>query len=100
MERVELNLDHLGREPIFEGDLQRAGAIRFAWLDTHALLFDHYFILAKTVAQLDGARKKEIYDGSKLVRFLVWRGTDTQLTCSNRFLCNCLFSKARMMIQS
>ncbi|KAH6705285.1 rhoGEF protein-like protein [Leptodontidium sp. MPI-SDFR-AT-0119] len=68
MERVELNLDHLGRELIFQGDLQRAGANRFAWLETHAILFDHYFVLAKTVAKADSAagRKKEVYDVSKL----------------------------------
>jgi hypothetical protein len=69
MERVELNLDHLGRELIFKGDLQRAGANRFSWLETHAILFDHYFVLAKTVIQRDiaGGRKKEVYDVSKLV---------------------------------
>ncbi|KUJ09320.1 rhoGEF protein-like protein [Mollisia scopiformis] len=68
MERVELNLDHLGRELIFKGDLQRAGANRFTWLETHAILFDHYLVLAKTVAKADTAagRKKEVYDVSKL----------------------------------
>ncbi|TAQ89204.1 hypothetical protein B7494_g2469 [Chlorociboria aeruginascens] len=68
MERVELNLDHLGRELIFKGDLQRAGANRFTWLETHAILFDHYMVLAKAVVQRDtsGGRKKEIYDVSKL----------------------------------
>lgn len=69
MERVELNLDHLGRELMFKGDLQRAGANRFTWLETHAILFDHYLVLAKTIAQRDvvTGRKKEIYDVSKLV---------------------------------
>jgi hypothetical protein len=69
MERVELNLDHLGRELIFKGDLQRAGANRFTWLETHAILFDHYLVLAKTVIKPDspGGRKKEVYDVSKLV---------------------------------
>ncbi|PBP22603.1 CNH domain-containing protein [Diplocarpon rosae] len=68
MERVELNLDHLGRELIFQGDLQRAGANRFAWLETHAILFDHYLVLAKTVAKADNAvgQKKVVYDVSKL----------------------------------
>ncbi len=71
MERVELNLDHLGRELIFKGDLQRAGANRFTWLETHAILFDHYLVLAKTVAKSDsaGGRKKEVYDVSKLVSY-------------------------------
>jgi hypothetical protein len=69
MERVELNLDHLGRELIFQGELQRAGANRFTWLETHAILFDHYLVLAKTLTKpnsTDG-RKKEVYDVSKLV---------------------------------
>jgi hypothetical protein len=71
MERVELNLDHLGRELIFKGDLQRAGANRFTWLETHAILFDHYLVLAKTVTKPDssGGRKKEVYDVSKLVSY-------------------------------
>ncbi|KAH8660666.1 CNH domain-containing protein [Tricladium varicosporioides] len=64
--RVELNLDHLGRELIFKGDLQRAGANRFTWLETHAILFDHYLVLAKTVINRDGGRKKEGFDVSKL----------------------------------
>jgi hypothetical protein len=68
--RVELNLDHLGRELIFKGDLQRAGANRFTWLETHAILFDHYLVLAKTVSKQESAagRKREVYDVSKLVR--------------------------------
>jgi hypothetical protein len=69
MEDVRLNLDHLGRELLFEGDLQRAGANRFTWLETHAILFDHYFILAKTNVHRDstGGRRREFYDVSKLV---------------------------------
>ncbi|TVY93717.1 Rho1 guanine nucleotide exchange factor [Lachnellula willkommii] len=68
MTRVELNLDHLGRELIFKGDLQRAGANRFTWLETHAILFDHYLVLAKTVVKPDATtlRKREVYDVSKL----------------------------------
>jgi hypothetical protein len=69
---VELNLNHLGRELIFKGDLQRAGANRFTWLETHAILFDHYLVLAKTVAKPDtaGGRKTEVYDVSKLVSYI------------------------------
>ncbi|KAI9843288.1 MAG: hypothetical protein M1837_006503 [Sclerophora amabilis] len=68
MERVELNLNHLGRELIFEGDLQRTGANRFNWLEIRAILFDHYFVLAKTVHQKDttGGVKRERYDVSKV----------------------------------
>ncbi|KAG5664747.1 hypothetical protein KAF25_008481 [Fusarium avenaceum] len=58
-----LNLDHLGRELIFQGDLQRMGSKGVRWVDTHALLFDHYMILAKTVTPKEGKDKK--YDVSK-----------------------------------
>lgn len=66
---VELNLEHLGREIIFEGDLQRPGTrTRFNWVDTHAILFDHFLVLAKTVVSRDPTRtlKYESYDVSKL----------------------------------
>ena len=69
MEReVELNLDHLGREILIRGDLQRAGGKGFQWVDMHAILFDHYLVLAKTVITRDsaGGRKYEIYDVSKV----------------------------------
>lgn len=68
MQRVELNLDHLGRELIFRGDLQRMGGSRFNWLETHALLFDHYLVLAKTVTyrEAEGVTKSEKYDVSRL----------------------------------
>ena len=69
MQGVELNLDHLGRQLIFKGDLQRTGANRFTWLETHALLFDHYLVLAKMVRQRDsaGSTKYERYDVSRWV---------------------------------
>jgi RhoGEF domain/Pleckstrin homology domain len=65
---VELNLDHLGRDLIKRGDLLRAGGKGFQWVDTHALLFDHYFVLAKTVVGRDsaGGAKYEHYDVSKV----------------------------------
>jgi hypothetical protein len=68
MQRVELNLDHLGRELIHRGDLQRMGSSRFNWVETHALLFDHYLVLAKTVTfrEADGQTKSEKYDVSRL----------------------------------
>ncbi|KAF1957949.1 hypothetical protein CC80DRAFT_534442 [Byssothecium circinans] len=68
MQRVELNLDHLGRELIFKGDLLRMGGNRFTWLETHALLFDHYLVLAKTIklTEQDGITKSEKYDVSRL----------------------------------
>jgi len=68
MQRVELNLDHLGRELIFRGDLQRMGGNRFNWVETHAILFDHYLVLAKTVSfrEADGVTKSEKYDVSRL----------------------------------
>ncbi|KUL86365.1 hypothetical protein ZTR_08614 [Talaromyces verruculosus] len=66
---VELNLGHLGREIMFQGDLQRPGTrTRFNLVDTHAILFDHYLVLAKTVQMRDTAKtgKFEVYDVSKL----------------------------------
>lgn len=83
MERVELQLDHLGRELLFQGDLQRAGANRFTWLETRAILFDHYLVLAKTVTQRDsaGQKKKEMYDVSKLpipMQLLVLESTNDE----------------------
>jgi len=68
MQRVELNLDHLGRELIFRGELHRMGTTRFNWLETQALLFDHYLVLAKavTVRRADGVVETEKYDVSRL----------------------------------
>jgi hypothetical protein len=64
---VELNLDHFGRELVHRGDLQRMGSNRFTWLDCHALLFDHYLILAKTIATRIGETGKlDRYDVSRL----------------------------------
>lgn len=62
-----LNLEHLGRKLIFSGELQRQGSKGVRWLDTHAMLFDHYFILAKPVKR-DG-RGGIKYDVSKEVKF-------------------------------
>ena len=81
MEKVHLNLKHLGREVIFQGDLQRMGSNKFSWLDTHAILFDHYLVLAKTITQRDnaGGLKYEKYDVSKLpipMDLLVLESTD------------------------
>lgn len=69
MEKVQLNLMHLGREVIFQGDLQRKGTNKVSWLDIHAILFDHYLVLAKSIQQRDaaGGLKHEVYDVSKLV---------------------------------
>ncbi|KAI9929842.1 hypothetical protein MW887_011648 [Aspergillus wentii] len=67
-EEVELNLEHLGREIIFRGDLQRPGTRTRFLVDTHAILLDHYLILAKTVVVRDQSKtaKYENYDVSKL----------------------------------
>ena len=61
-----LNLDHLGRELIKSGELQRQGMKGVRWVETQALLFDHYFILAKVVTPKDGRNEKK-YDVSKEV---------------------------------
>ncbi|THZ15375.1 hypothetical protein D6C91_06842 [Aureobasidium pullulans] len=65
---VELNLTSIGRELIYQGDLQRMGTSRFTWLECHALLFDHYLVLAKAISVLQkGAPNKvEKYDVSRL----------------------------------
>lgn len=76
--RVDLHLDHLGRQLILQGDLQRPGSSRFNWLETRAILFDHYLVLAKAVTQRDstGQKNKEVFDISKPVR------KPSPLTCS------------------
>lgn len=61
-QEVELNLEHLGREIIFRGNLQRPGTRTRFLVDTHAILFDHYFVLAKSLRSV----KYERYDVSKL----------------------------------
>ncbi|KAK5109889.1 hypothetical protein LTR62_006496 [Meristemomyces frigidus] len=67
VQAVELNLDHIGRMLIHRGDLQRMGGNRFTWLDSHALLFDHYMVIAKTVARTaEQGGKSEKYDVSRL----------------------------------
>jgi hypothetical protein len=99
MERVELQLDQTGRELIFKGDLQRAGANRFTWLETHAILFDHYLVLAKTDVRPDGhtGRKKELYDVSKLVSFSC--PCRDVANIHSQFLCNSWCWTVPMMIR-
>lgn len=60
-----LNLDHLGRQLIMHGELTRLGSRGVRWVDSHALLFDHYLILAKAVVSRDGRDTK--FDVSKEV---------------------------------
>ncbi|CAK7274887.1 Rho guanine nucleotide exchange factor [Sporothrix epigloea] len=59
-----LNLDHLGRELLLQGELQRMGSKGMRWVDTYTLLFDHYLILAKAVSSRDDRGGKK-YDVSK-----------------------------------
>lgn len=64
---VELNLNHLGRELVHRGDLQRMGGNRFTWLDSHALLFDHYLVISKSIHQrAEQGGRVEKYDVSRL----------------------------------
>ncbi|CAG7925582.1 unnamed protein product [Penicillium olsonii] len=63
---VELNLEHLGRQIIHRGELQRPGTRTRFLVETHAILFDHYLVLAKTFTMRDRAVKYERYDVSKL----------------------------------
>ena len=72
MPRVDLNLDHLGRCLIYKGDLLRLGTNKFTWLETHALLFDNFLVVAKSVKRKDpaGSWKFIGYDVSRLVGIL------------------------------
>ena len=81
MENVKLNLTQRGREIVFRGDLQRKGTNKVSWVDTHALLFDHYLVLAKPIQQRDeaGGLKHEVYDVSKLVS----PGNEGSSRCTN-----------------
>ena len=63
---VKLNLTFLGREIIQRGDLLRASSKGFQWVDTHAILFDHYLVLAKAVTRRDSISEKHGYDVSKV----------------------------------
>lgn len=60
MKHVQLNLNHLGREVLFRGDVQRLGSAKFSWVDAHLILFDNYLVLAKIVDD------RNSYDVSKL----------------------------------
>jgi hypothetical protein len=62
-----LNLDHLGRVLLREGDLQRMGSKGMRWVDSRALLFDHYFILAKKTTTTKDGRAEQKYDVSREV---------------------------------
>jgi RhoGEF domain/Pleckstrin homology domain len=65
--KVELNLEHLGRQIIFQGNLQRPGnRTRFNLVDTYVILFDHYLVLAKTVTNKDPTKTLKFYDVSKV----------------------------------
>lgn len=60
------------RRILFKGELLRMGNNRVVWLDSFAILYDHYFILAKVVhpskENVDGKRV-ERYDVSKPVSY-------------------------------
>ncbi len=62
-----LNLDHLGRKLLYQGELQRQGSKGVRWVDSHAMLFDHYLVLAKVISGREGKSEKK-YDVSKEVR--------------------------------
>jgi hypothetical protein len=85
-----LNLEHLGRKLIHSGDLQRQGSKGVRWVDTHAMLFDHYFILAKAVNTKDGRGGKK-YDVSKEVNYLIFISAAV-MTANHRSLSPCLCS--------
>lgn len=91
-----LNLDHLGRQLNHRGDLARMGSKGVRWVDTHALLFDHYFILAKEYPTKDGKDKK--YDVSREVRDkLSSQQATSPLINRSQFPCRCSSWKACAM---
>ncbi|KAH8882637.1 hypothetical protein GQ53DRAFT_831291 [Thozetella sp. PMI_491] len=59
-----LNLDHLGRKLLCQGELTRQGSKGVRWVDSHVILFDHYLILAKVIGGREGKGEKK-YDVSK-----------------------------------
>ncbi|PLN79789.1 CNH domain-domain-containing protein [Aspergillus taichungensis] len=59
---VELHLEHLGREVIHRGDLQRPRTRTRFLADCHAILFDHYLVLSKR----SRTANYECFDVSKL----------------------------------
>ncbi|TKA68662.1 hypothetical protein B0A55_08798 [Friedmanniomyces simplex] len=94
---VELNLDHIGRQLIHRGDLQRMGGtggnkFTFTWLDTHALLFDHYMVIAKTNARRsEQGGKIETYDVSRLpipMDLLILESTNDPAVQKNSYMKN------------
>ncbi|KAK4696930.1 RHO1 GDP-GTP exchange protein 1/2, partial [Lecanoromycetidae sp. Uapishka_2] len=68
MADVQLNLTHMGREIIHQGVVERRGTAKFSWVETQAILFDHYLVLAKIITARDaaGGLKYEKYDVSKV----------------------------------
>lgn len=84
-----LSLDRPERQLIHQGDLTRLGSKGVRWVDMHAILFDHYLILAKeVVTSRDGRDKK--YDVSKEVSFEFRRQSYTaskRLTISSPYPC-------------
>ncbi|KAI9682813.1 MAG: hypothetical protein M1822_006303 [Bathelium mastoideum] len=67
IESIKLNLDHLGRELVWKGGLLRLGMNRFSLIGTHAILFDHYLVLAKPLKiRNKNGSEEDSYDVSKL----------------------------------
>lgn len=61
-DEVDLALDQLGRTIAQEGDFFRQGSKGVSWVPCHAILFDHYLVLAKPSRDVQG---NEVYDVSK-----------------------------------
>lgn len=87
-----LNLDQPGRELLMQGELQRMGSKGVRWVDTHALLFDHYLILAKVVVSKDGRGERK-YDVSREVCKDHHSLQELELTLSSLSPCLSCFSR-------
>jgi hypothetical protein len=82
--RVDLNLDHLGRELLHQGELVRIGGTRFTLVESYCFLFDHFFVLAKqeNIKSADGVVKSDQYDITRMpipMDLLVLESRDDEL---------------------
>jgi RhoGEF domain len=65
---ISLNLDHLGRKIILQGDLLRIGGSQYTLIETTAILFDHCLVLAKPIRSKNYSGADVLsYDVSRLV---------------------------------
>jgi hypothetical protein len=64
--KINLNLDHLGRELIYQGELKRTSKAKLSLLDTQAILLDNFLVIARITSKNDSRDLSETYDVTKL----------------------------------